>query len=255
MDELAYQQFCDLDMTHWWLIGRRRIFFALLDRFLPKKRDLLVMDVGCGYGGMLEGLSRLGPVMGMEIDLESARFCNRRGFGGMCLGSGYDLPVLPGSLDLVTLFDAIEHIEDDERVVRQCAEALRPGGHIMITVPAYQFLYADNDRVSHHLRRYTRAQLVNIVRSADLEVVKATYYNVLLFPLILPAVLLLKLKQAIQGPRQRGRDGGETNLSYNLPRPVSLLLTAIFSGERHFLSRISMPFGHSIAVIARKRAS
>ncbi|MHC4941734.1 MAG: class I SAM-dependent methyltransferase [Planctomycetota bacterium] len=252
MDDLAYKQFLKLEKTHWWFIGRRNIFFTLLDHHLGEKNDLRIMDVGCGFGGMLDGLSGLGHAMGMEIDLDSAKACQERGFSGMCLGSGYDMPVRTGSLDLITLFDAIEHIEDDERVVRQCAEALKPGGHLMITVPAYQFLYADNDRIAHHLRRYSLPRLKRIVRSADLDVVKGTHYNILLFPLILPAVLLLKLKQKIRGPLKEGREGA-TNLSYNYPRIVAFLLKTIFSSERHLLKYVSIPFGHSIALIARKK--
>ncbi len=252
MDELTYRQFCELDRTHWWLVGRRRIFFALLEHFLPVQSDLLILDIGCGYGGMFEGLSRHGHVMGLEIDLESAKFCNRRGFGGTCLGTGYALPILPGSLDLITLFDTIEHIEDDQRVILQCRDALKPGGQVMITVPAYQFLYADNDRLSHHFRRYTRSQLIKLVEGGGLEVKKATYYNVLLFPLILPAVLLLKLIQVFRGTHNKGCEGGKTNLSYKLPNLLAATLTAIFSSEQHLLTRISAPFGHSIAIIARK---
>ncbi len=252
MDKLAYRQFCKLDRSHWWLIGRRRIFFSLLDHFLPNKNDLLILDIGCGYGGMLEGLSRYGHAMGLEIYLESAKFSTHRGFGGICLGSGYALPVRPNSLDLITLFDTIEHIEDDQRVINQCRESIRPGGHVMITVPAYQFLFSDNDRISHHFHRYTRGQLIKIVKAGGLEVVKATYFNVLLFPLILPAVLLLKTIQAICGTHDKGSEDGKTNLSYKMPKPVTSILTAIFSFERHFLTHISSPFGHSIALIAKK---
>ncbi|MFH1999669.1 MAG: methyltransferase domain-containing protein [Planctomycetota bacterium] len=251
MDELAYRQFLELEKTHWWFIGRRRIFFTLLHRFLPKTNGLLIMDVGCGFGGMLEGLSEMGDVMGMEIDMHSARACLERGFKGICLGSGYDMPLKPCSLDLITLFDAIEHIEDDQKVVHQCAESLKPGGHIMITVPAYQFLYADNDRIARHMRRYTRPRLKQVVEEAGLNVVKATHFNVLLFPLILPAVLLLKAKEALRGPIPEDRSGS-TNLSYKYPWILSYILKTLFSSERFFLTRVSMPFGHSIAMIARK---
>ncbi len=251
MDKVAYQQFLNLEKTHWWFIGRRTIFFSLLDKFLPEKDGLLILDVGCGFGGMLDGLSRLGHAMGIEIDMESAKVCRDRGFKGICLGSGYDLPIREKSLDLITIFDAIEHIKDDEKVVRQCATALKPGGHIMITVPAYQFLYADNDRVSHHLRRYTLSKLKCLTHSAGLEVIKGTYFNVILFPLILPAVMLIKIKQAIRGPIPEGKKGS-TNLSYKYPSLLSFILRTIFCSERHLLKRISMPFGHSIVLIARK---
>lgn len=251
MDELVYQQFLNLEKTHWWFIGRRAILFSLLDKFLPKKKNLKILDVGCGFGGMLEGLSNLGYAMGMEIDMESARTCRDRGFKGICLGSGYDLPIRENSLDIITLFDAIEHIDNDERVLHQCVTALKPGGHMMITVPAYQILYADNDRTSHHLRRYTLSRLKHLIRKEGLKVIKGTYFNVILFPLILPAVMLIKIKEALRGPIP-GSETGRTNLSYKYPRLLNHLLCTIFSSEQHLLKRVSMPFGHSIALIARK---
>ncbi len=251
MEALAYRQFLKLEQSHWWFIGRRRILFTLLDRHLAGTSGLKILDVGCGYGGMLFPLSKRGEVMGMEIDLEPARFCQERGFNAICLGSGYDLPFRTGSLDLITLFDTIEHIENDAKVIAECAGALKPGGLLMITVPAYPFLYADNDRIAHHYRRYRLSRLKRLVKAPGLEIVKATYFNVFLFPLIVPAILLLKIKQALRGPLKK-EEAGSTNLSYRYPRPLRLLLETVFSFERHFLKRVSSPFGHSIALIARK---
>ena len=250
MEALAYKQFLKLEDTHWWFIGRRRVLFSLLDRHLPPGGDRVILDVGCGYGGMLVPLARRGRVMGLEIDFDSARFCRRRGFEDICLGSGYALPFRTGVMDVVTLFDTIEHIDDDLRVVRECTRILRPGGLLVVSVPAYQFLYADNDRIAHHRRRYTLTGLKRTVRAAGLRVRWGTYYNVLLFPVILPVVLLLKLKQALRGPLPEGR--GSTNLSYRAPRPAAFLLEKIFSSERLFLPRVPAPFGHSIALLAEK---
>jgi SAM-dependent methyltransferase len=180
-----------------------------------------------------------------------ALFCKERGFNGICLGSGYHLPIRPGSLDVITLFDTIEHIEDDEQVLAECAVALRLGGFLVVTVPAYQFLYADNDRIAHHQRRYTLSRLKRITHATGLKVVKGTYYNVILFPIILPAILLLKIKQGLRGPLKKG-EMGATNLSYRSPGPVKLALENVFSAERFILPWISAPFGHSIVLIARK---
>jgi SAM-dependent methyltransferase len=251
MDELAYRQFLKLEKNHWWFIGRRRILSTLLHRFIARGKDLAIMDVGCGFGGMLENLSDLGHPMGLEIDLESARICRERGFTGICLGSGYQLPFRPGSLDLITLFDAIEHMENDSHVVEECAHALKPGGSLVITVPAYQCLYANNDRMAHHLRRYTLSRLKRIAKGAELKPIKGSYFNVILFPIIFPIILLLKAKQLVQGPLKPGETAA-TNLSYRYPRILQRTLEAIFSLERFVLPRISAPFGHSIVLIARK---
>jgi len=251
MHDLAYHKFLKLEKSNRWFIGRRRTVFSILERYLERNKNARVMDVGCGFGGMLDNLAGFGHPMGLEIDLESARCCKQRGFEGVCLGSGYSLPLKDNSLDLITLFDTLEHMKDDRKVVRQCAAALKPGGHLMITSPAYQFLYADNDRIAQHQRRYTLSNLKRIVSSSGLDVVKGTYFNVLLFPLILPAVLLLKAKQGLSRMLFKTA-GSATNLSYRYPGPLQSALKCIFSFERHLLTRISSPAGHSIVLIAVK---
>lgn len=257
MDANAYEQFLVLERDHWWFRSRRTLYFDLLRQELRASsapaRD--VLDVGCGMGGMLEGLRHLDGASGrepagLEIEVQGIQVCHERGFHRVYLGDGYHLPHADASLDLVTAFDTIEHIEDDRRALREFARALRPGGLFLATVPAYQFLYANNDRVAHHFRRYTRSDLVRKLREAGFEVRKATYVNTLLFPLILPAVLLIKLKEKLVGRP----DDDSTNLSLRLPGFVNRFLEFVFSSERFPLRWISFPVGHSLAVLARKPA-
>ncbi len=245
MDEVAYRQFIELEESHFWFVGRRRIFFHLLDRELNGRRDASVLDVGCGAGGMLEPLSRYGEVTGIDTSAELVDFCHERGFDRVQVGSAYELPADPGSVDLVTLFDTIEHVPDDGRVLSECRRVLAPGGLVFISVPAYQFLYANNDRVAHHQRRYAARQLRRRLEAAGLTPTKVTYFNALLFPVILPAVLAKKLQERLTGPSER------TNLSHPVPPALNRLLAATMSAERHVLSRTSLPFGHSIIAIAR----
>ncbi len=255
MDPTAYRQFLELERDHWWFRSRRTLYFDLLERAVTRhsKRGsngdtFRCLDVGCGMGGMLPDLQRFGEPCGLEIEFEGVRVCRERGFDRTMIGSGYTLPHADASLDLVTLFDTIEHIEDDQRVLHEVERVLRPGGLCMITVPAYQFLYANNDKVAHHFRRYTRGDLKRKARTANLKPVKATYVNAFLFPLILPAVLLIKLKEKLRGVK----DDDTTNLTYALPGFVNRSLEAIFSSERFALRRISFPVGHSLALIAQK---
>jgi SAM-dependent methyltransferase len=245
MDEVAYRQFIELEESHFWFVGRRRIFFHLLDRELNGRRGASVLDVGCGAGGMLEPLSRYGEVTGIDTSAELVDFCHERGFERVRVGSAYELPADPGSVDLVTLFDTIEHVPDDGRVLAECRRVLAPGGLVFISVPAYQFLYANNDRVAHHQRRYAARQLRRKLEAAGLTPTKVTYFNALLFPVILPAVLAKKLQERLTGPSER------TNLSHPVPPALNRLLAATMSAERHVLARTSLPFGHSIIAIAR----
>jgi SAM-dependent methyltransferase len=245
VEKTANRQFVELEETHFWFVGRRAIFFHLLERELAGRGDLRVLDVGCGAGGMLEQLGRFGEVWGIDNQSELVEFCHSRGFLRVRHGDAYQLPVQDGTVDLLTLFDTIEHIDEDVRALCEVRRALAPDGRVFISTPAYQFLYANNDRVAHHARRYTAGELSNKLSAARLEPVKITYFNTLLFPAILPAVLLSKLRDRIAG------GGDHTNLSHQVPPSLNGVLGATMSAERHLLERVNMPFGHSIIAIAR----
>ena len=249
MDELAARQFMELERVHWWFEGRRRIFFDVLARALRGRRDLRMLDVGCGAGGMLGELRRFGEPAGLEISTELLGAARTRGFARLLVGSAERLPVRAGSLDLVTAFDCIEHLVDDVGAAAGFYRALKPGDRAFFSVPAWQFLYAENDRVAMHQRRYRRGALVKKLESVGFAIERASYVNALLFPLIVPAVLLLQFKQRFL---KRSGAAPETNLSYCPPRPLNALLAAIFSSERFLLRASDLPLGHSLIVLARK---
>lgn len=251
MEGVAYEQFLQLERDHWWFLGRRRCYFRILEPHLPAgRRDLRIADVGCGVGGMLPELARYGRPIGIDADARSVQICRERGFPNSFIGGGAELPLASDSHDLVTLFDCLEHLEDDRRALGEIRRVLKPGAIACLSVPAWQFLYSNNDRVAHHCRRYTRGGLVAKARAAGLEIVRATYVNVALFPLILPAVLAMKAKEALF-PRP---DDTRTNLSHVPPRWLNGVLAAIFGGEGRVLRRVSAPFGHSLVLIARRPA-
>ncbi|MGI8904147.1 MAG: class I SAM-dependent methyltransferase [Solirubrobacteraceae bacterium] len=244
MEENAYRQFAELEETHFWFQGRRRIFTHLLDRELASRRDATILDVGCGAGGMLAPLARYGEVTGVDTSRELVEICRGRGFERVEVASAYELPVPSGTVDLITLFDTIEHVADEDRALRECRRALRDRGLVFLSVPAYQFLYANNDRVAHHERRYTARRLRRRLTAAGLHPIQITYFNTLLFPVILPMVLAKKAQERFSAPSDR------TNLSHRVPPVLNRALASTMSSERHLLSRVSLPFGHSIIAIA-----
>lgn len=250
MDPPAYRQFYELERTHWWFRGRRTVYMGLLRHHLAGARPERVLDLGCGMGGFLEGLAELGgAVFPSDVSVEGLARCRERGFGSGVVSSGYALPYADASFDLVCLFDAIEHIPDDHQVMREVARVLRPDGLCLVTVPAYQFLYANNDRIAQHQRRYTRGMLRQVFRQAGLKVERNTHSNVFLFPLILPTVLAIKLLERLVA---RDLDPDHTNLSWPMPRVVGAALYRVFAAELPFTRRFDWPAGHSIAAIARK---
>ena len=249
MDPAAYELFERLERTHWWLRGRRTVYFGLLDRLLPRERPLASLDVGCGYGAMLPGLESYGPAAGVELFAEAVERCRRRGFDRVQQGSAYELPMAGESLELVTFFDCLEHLDDDEAALREAHRVLRPGGAVAISGPAYNFLYANNDRVAHHKRRYTRGELRDKLEAAGFAVRKATYVNALLFPLILPAVLAKKARERLFPVA----GDPSTNLTREPPRAVNEALYRVFAAELPVLRRVSLPAGHSLFLFAVKR--
>jgi SAM-dependent methyltransferase len=245
MEANVYEQFAQLEENHFWFQGRRRIFFDLLDRELAGRNDLEILEIGCGAGGMLGPLSRYGKVTGIDVAHDYMRYCRQRGYTRVVAGSGYELPFPDRSFDLVALFDVIEHIPDDRRVLREAHRVLRPGGRVFVSVPAYQFLFSQNDRVAHHLRRYTSRSLRAALEAAGLQIRKLSYFNTFLFPLIVPAVLVLKAKERLFGLPE-----GQTNLSHQFAPPVNAAFGAIMTSERLLLRHIGFPFGHSLLALA-----
>jgi SAM-dependent methyltransferase len=250
MEAAAYRQFRVLEERHWWFRGRRAVYLGLVRHHLGSARPRRVLDLGCGVGGFLAGLAELGErVVPTDLDRASLAHCKERGFGLGVVSDGYALPFADRSFELVCLFDALEHIPDEARALSEVARVLAPGGHVVASVPAYPFLYANNDRVARHCRRYTRASLARALAGAGLELERNTHTNVFLFPLILPTVLLLKLWERLL---QRRPDPERTNLSVPIPASVQSLLYRVFAAELFFTCRFDWPAGHSILAIARK---
>jgi len=250
MEAVVYDQFAELEQRHFWFRGRRTIFFDLLARELGEDRDRDVLEIGCGPGAMLEGLARFGRVHAMDVAHDAMAYCRSRGFERVVTASGLDVPYADASFDLVALFDTIEHIEDDLGVLHEVRRVLRPGGLVFVSVPAYQFLYSQNDRLVHHQRRYTRPQMLHLLRAAGLVPAKVTYFNTFLFPLILPAVMVVKLKERLFGLPE-----DQTNLSHEFPKPINDTFAWFMGSERRLLRHMEFPFGHSLIALARHPAA
>src|SRR5690349_10626901 len=179
MQHEFYAEYSQIEDTHWWFRGRREIFTRLLAPLAGSSRRIL--DIGFGTGAMLTFLEAYGDVIGMDMSVEAIRFARTRCDAPMLRGSITEVPIESGSIDLVTAFDIIEHVEDDGAAFAELARVCRPGGYALVTVPALQFLWGNQDVVSQHQRRYTRAQLEAHVRSAGFVPRRLSYFNAILF--------------------------------------------------------------------------
>ncbi len=248
MEKDVYSEFLDLEQNHWWFIGRRKIFFTLLDQFFNKKEDIKILDVGCGPGEMVQPLSKYGKVFALDFSTDALESCMGRGYRLLINGDATTLPLKAGTFDLISLFDTIEHIDNDTGALRECYRLLADDGLIIVTLPAYNFLFSNNDRAAHHKRRYTTSEIRRKVRNAGFRVRKLTYINTWLFPVIFFALFFIKLKEALFPVKNPDK----TNISFPVPKIVHTVLAKIFSSESCLLKRISFPFGHSLVCIAEK---
>ena len=166
---------------HWWYRGRRTVLENVIAELrLPARARIL--DAGAGSGRNMVELVRHGTVTAIELSPTSACVARARGVGEVVEGSVLDMPFESGSFDLAASLDVIEHLEDDLGALRELRRVVTPGGCLLVTVPAYQWLWSGHDEVNHHYRRYTRRSLRVVGEQAGWKQVRTTYFNSLLLP-------------------------------------------------------------------------
>ena len=182
MNREIYIRMAQVEDDHWWFARRRVIVESLLARF-GLARGAAILEAGCGSGGNLRMLARRGPVCAMDIDDQAVQFAQARGIGEVAHGRLPDqIPFGDRSFDLVLMTDVLEHLDDDGAALRALRERLRPGGLLLLTVPAFRCLWSPHDVAHHHRRRYRAGQLRKVVSEAGYEICYLSYYNFLLFP-------------------------------------------------------------------------
>ena len=232
------------ETRHFWFVGTRNVIVDVLSRALGTALEgARVLDVGCGTGYTLSRLPAGVRATGIDISSTSVALARERAPSATIVqGSAGALPFEDGSFDACIALDVLEHLDDDLGAARELARVVRPGGVVLITVPALKILWHAHDEALHHRRRYTLAEIVSVVERAELLVEKQSYYNFLLFPLV--------FGQRV-GSRLLGlSDSGDSDLSIP-PAPLNRVLGAILSSERYLLEHLRLPIGVSCLVVAR----
>lgn len=241
MDRSVYERMAEIDGEHWWFVARRKIIDRLIrDRVAPPP-GARILEVGCGTGSNLALLKRFGTVDAIEPDDEARAFASER--SGVAVKGG----LLPDGValndrayDMIVLLDVLEHIPDDAGTLRALAPKLKAGGKLLLTVPAMPSLWSAHDVAHHHQRRYTWAQLKRVLSDNGYRISHHSHFNSVLFPLIVAARAAGKLMR---------RDGGDDAMP---PSALNRILEALFASERGWVSRLSVPFGVSLAVVAEQ---
>lgn len=241
MDPEHYINTARLQKDHWWYEARR-IIFADIIKGLKLPADAKILEAGCGPGANLEMLQKFGQVSGFDPDEFAANHATQVSKLDIKQGDLPDNCPFEGPFDLVGSFDVIEHIDDDVGSVKTLADVTKDGGHLLFSVPAYQWMWSHHDEINHHKRRYTVPRLKKVLEDAGLEVVKISYINMWLFPLAVTVRFLKKLL------------GKDNESDVKLPSPfVNKTLKNIFASERALLKTSGMPFGLSVVALCKKR--
>jgi SAM-dependent methyltransferase len=242
MDQRLMKVLLDVDEHHWWYRGRRRIVRAELDG-LPLPSDARILDAGCGSGRMLQELMGYGHVSGIELDEDAAALAAQRDCGEVEVGRLEELPWQDDTFDLITSLDVVEHTPDDRRALAELRRVSKPGGWLLLTVPAYQTLWSLHDVANHHFRRYNRATLAGPARDAGWQVERMTFFNSL--PLAPAAVVRLAQR------RKRLEDGYTPNVELGPPWLNSVFDMPMRAEARWLRRGRSLPAG--LSLLARLR--
>ena len=229
-----------LEEGHWWFRGKQMLVGTLLARS-GLGDGVRLLDVGCGTGGLLRALAHRGELVGIDRAECALTYCRERGLAVVRTDAS-TLPFAAGTFDGCVLMDVLEHLDDELPVLHQVRRVLRPGGVAIISVPAFQSLWSQHDETFEHRRRYRRAALVEVVTRAGFRVEWSSYTN---FGVFAPTLIWRTLR------RWTGVAPSLRTDFFNVPAPLNSLLVALYRCEAAFLRRQSLPFGVSVACVAR----
>jgi SAM-dependent methyltransferase len=242
MDRDYEHQTHQAEDRHWWYRGRRTVLDGVIAG-LGLPADPRILDAGCGSGRFMVELAKLGNVTGVELSDTSVSLARERQLGEVVAGSVLEMPFPENSFDLAVSLDVIEHLDDDLAALRELRRTVTPGGALLVTVPAYQWLWSGHDEINHHHRRYTRRSLQRVAEQAGWQQVRTTYFNSLLLPV---AILLRVLDRFSTKTTESSLDLWipPEPLNWVLERPLALEAALIARGGR-------IPAGLSLLAVFR----
>lgn len=243
-ENMSQTEYSKYQNDYWWAVVRREIIYSLVEIYTDtcagKEGD--VLDIGCGSWGNLRYVARSGSPIGIDADMNEVVKAKQREKARVAVANAEKLPFKKKVFSLVSLQDILEHLYNPEECLSEVWRVCRPGGLVVITVPAYQFLFnpiADED----HRKRYNATEIDKMVREAGFEIVKLSYFNTLLFPLMLAQRLLQKAMLAMKRSE---------NIFPKYPTRFGRLFGSVFRLETRPLKFMNFPFGGSVLCICKK---
>lgn len=240
MKKYLYIDLYEQEEKHWWHLAKRKLVGGFIEKYLNKK-PAAILDIGCGTGKNIEVLSKFGEVWGVDISKKAIHFCRQRGIKNVKVAGSENTNMKSESFDLVTLLDVLEHT-DDGRSLRETSRILKKNGLLIITVPAFQWLWGEWDRVLHHKRRYNRNNLGNLLNANGYRILKISYAFSFL---VLPVLITRYVRSRI--------------FARNYPSDFKIkfffadfVFKTLSNVENSLIKRVDIPFGTSLVCVAKK---
>lgn len=251
MQTIEYRKMYELEGDHWWFRGKRHLVEKLIQNYLPrifsnqpKSEAVVILDVGCGTGKMLEGLSAIGRTIGCDFSDDAIAFCRTRGHRLLAQGSAESLPFAGESVNVVCLLDVIYHqgIQDDVQVLREVYRLLVPGGILVLTDSACPFLYGPHDRAVQARQRYGKKEILDKLTQAGFVVRRIGFFNAFLFPIAASVRLV---------DRYFRRESIQSSVALT-PEPFNTVLFQILKLEAWIIRWFDFPIGLTVYAVAEK---
>lgn len=243
MDRQEFERNFNIETTYWWNVGRFHIVDSFTRRYIDPKPGARMVDLGSGTGATTLWLQKYGPVKAVDGSPLALSYCRKRGLKDVTRSDMEKLKLPSSSFDAAFALDILEHIRDDRKAIREIFRILKPGGRLLVTAPAYQWLYSEHDEVCHHYRRYTLDEMARKMEEAGFRILRKSYCIMfLLFPL----VATLQFRSLFK------RDRRIMTSVVPLPDWLNGLLIRVLDFENLLLKFMNLPLGVSVILMAEK---
>ena len=239
MEISEYSKMYQFEQKYWWWVGKRLIVDNQIKKLSNTSR---ILEVGCGTGANLKSISKYGDVTGIDFSKNALDYCKKQTHASLILADAEKLPINDETFDLIVALDVIEHL-NDENALSEFYRILKPNGFLIITVPAFKFLWSNHDKVLHHLRRYRKNELENILET-KFSIHIISYWNLILF---IPIASIRMFNKVIK------TNENESDVK-KLPALINHTLIQLIKFENFLIShKINLPYGVSLVSVCEKR--
>ena len=234
------------EQSHWWFRGKQDILRRSLCTLSKKTSEKnKILDIGAGTGVVLKVLQDFGETFGIEHSLHAIKYLKDRGLKQIiCADANQSIPFKNDTFTFITCLDVLEHLEKDVELLNEMVRISKPGGYIIVAVPAFKMFWSQHDIALHHKRRYTKKQLLRILKKIDCQIIKVTYYNIILS---LPILAVRKFKTIFHRNKPI-----QSDVFMNFPNFLNILFGFLYKAEIWCLKFINFPFGVSILFVLKK---